>query len=1012
MAPCPEFLDGGVCTTEDCPYQHNIFICRLCRLWCVSAFSYEQHLRGKKHQQTLRTGGTRVELPPWCDVCHCNLKSLSTQADYDVHVRGRRHQAALAARDLRGDAAYSAEPDARCDVCNVAIFARDKARHDASYEHKKKERFAAYQAAFDEAERDKAGVSVEANADFPFLDTPFVPGKAVHARRTVEVAFSAPDAEVYLTGARMSSSLSSRGEAYFTVHAFDREIRLRSGRTEHVHVDFDSHGRVGRFEDRLELTFEDAGLRKRFAIVRPIAAVVGNRADYEAIKPVAPYVPRERKAAVPEHELDIEKGPKPRALADVQWVTKLPPYDIPRHLSDVIATVRKGSELIRRLKSSFLPPHFSPTTYGRFFRTLLYVEEAQLSVDIETFDMDDVPLEPLSGFYRLAVPGLAEKRPSLIVGDRILVQHAGGRSGYWWEGRVFHVRQLEVDLKFSTRFNAFRGQKFNVKFRLNRLTLRRMHEALDSNFSQDRVLFPTTTHFAHARRPTQSQLAAVRPGERKIADNPHQLEAVAAILHQNEGSAPFIVFGPPGTGKTITIVEAMRQLTLTDPDACILACAPSNSAADLLAERLARAGLNARELFRLNAPSRSVDTMPQTLLPYSRRNDEGTFCVPPVHELKGFRVVVVTCVSASVPHGVGVPRGYYTHIFIDEAGQASEPEAMISIKTLADSRTNIILAGDPRQLGPIVHSRAAQALGLQLSFLDRLMVREAYRDDMRGISFVKLTQNFRSHPVILNFPNKQFYANELEPCGDRAVTSSLTRCDVLARQFVPIVFENIAGKDSREAQSPSFFNVAEASLVKQYVQDLLGDQKLRLLDEHIGIIAPYHAQVCKIRTLLSKLPKGKKIKVGSVEEFQGQERRVVIISTVRSSRDFVSYDLRHTLGFVANPRRFNVAITRAQALLVIVGDASVLSLDPLWRAFMNYVYDAGGWKGRKPDWDTEEEVIEIRPGYDRAIRELAISDMDALVERTKEVVLDRTRADDDAEQEWDGAVDKEWKEAE
>lgn len=76
-------------------------------------------------------------------------------------------------------------------------------------------------------------------------------------------------------------------------------------------------------------------------------------------------------------------------------------------------------------------------------------------------------------------------------------------------------------------------------------------------------------------------------------------------------------------------------------------------------------------------------------------------------------------------------------------------------------------------------------------------------------------------------------------------------------------------------------------------------------DEQIGVITPYHAQALKIRALLKKSPKGQKIKVGSVEEFQGQERRAIIISTVRSSRDFVSYDLRHTLGFVANPRRFN-----------------------------------------------------------------------------------------------------------
>lgn len=179
----------------------------------------------------------------------------------------------------------------------------------------------------------------------------------------------------------------------------------------------------------------------------------------------------------------------------------------------------------------------------------------------------------------------------------------------------------------------------------------------------------------------------------------------------------------------------MRQLLLTNPATRILACAPSNSAADLLAERLARGGLSTRELFRLNAPSRNAEDLPKFLAPYSLKNDQGTFNVPDGTSLSQYRVVVSTCVSASVPSGIrnGPTRGHFSHIFIDEAGQATEPEAMISIKQLSGPNTNVVLAGDPKQLGPIVHSRAAQELGLQLSFLDRLMARPAYRDDMRGV---------------------------------------------------------------------------------------------------------------------------------------------------------------------------------------------------------------------------------------------------------------------------------------
>jgi helicase MOV-10 len=132
-----------------------------------------------------------------------------------------------------------------------------------------------------------------------------------------------------------------------------------------------------------------------------------------------------------------------------------------------------------------------------------------------------------------------------------------------------------------------------------------------------------------------------------------------------------------------------------------------------------------------------------------------------------------------------------------------------------------------------------------------------------------------------------------------------------------------------------------------------------------------------------------------------QERRVVIVTTVRSSRDYINYDLRYTLGFVANPRRFNgthrilfsrkgvsqralgactVAVTRAKALLIIVGDPMVLGLDPLWRAYLNSVHAGGGWRGRQIPWDPLEPV-DSDGGYDEDLRVRALGDADALARR-------------------------------
>lgn len=359
---------------------------------------------------------------------------------------------------------------------------------------------------------------------------------------------------------------------------------------------------------------------------------------------------------------------------------------------------------------------------------------------------------------------------------------------------------------------------------------------------------------------------------------------------------------------------------------------------------------------------------------------------------------------------MGIKPGHFTHIFIDEAGQACEPEALVPIKNLSDSKTNVVLSGDPKQLGPIIRSDIAVKLNFGVSLLDRLHEMPIYDEtSQNGVTIVKLTRNFRSHEAILKFPNEKFYRGELTCEADKALTHSLLRWERLPKPGFPVIFHALTGKDLREARSPSFFNIEEASQVKSYVQSLLGD-KLGLVNENIGIIAPYHAQCGKIRMLINQFAKG--IKVGSVEEFQGQERRVIIISTVRSNLNFVQSDVRHTLGFVANPRRFNVAVTRAQALLIIVGDPMVLSLDPLWRSFLSYIYNNGGWIGTpKPDWDTNaeingQELLNLRKGR-------ATVEEDELLQRIAETVEHRMNIEG-LEDLGDGyeAVERPWRETE
>ena len=198
----------------------------------------------------------------------------------------------------------------------------------------------------------------------------------------------------------------------------------------------------------------------------------------------------------------------------------------------------------------------------------------------------------------------------------------------------------------------------------------------------------------------------------------------------------------PGTGKTVTIVEAIRQILDQNPHARILACAPSNSAADLIAQRLL--ALSTEEMFRCNAAFREPGSIPPLLVPYTLR-EGNQYVLPSLGTLMKYKVVVATCTNASFAYNIGVPGGHWSHVFVDEAGQASEPELLTAIKPLNRENTRVILSGDPKQLGPVIRSSIAREFGMDRSYLDRLLGREMYSAECgRGTASVhSLSGNVR-----------------------------------------------------------------------------------------------------------------------------------------------------------------------------------------------------------------------------------------------------------------------------
>ncbi|KAK4766707.1 hypothetical protein SAY87_008349 [Trapa incisa] len=618
-------------------------------------------------------------------------------------------------------------------------------------------------------------------------------------------------------------------------------------------------------------------------------------------------------------------------------------YPIPKFVRDLVA----NGKLPKVLKEGL-----DTENYSSYFSALLILEELHLEKEMEKHSMTSVELRRKgSRFLALDVPGLAEKRPSLVQGDFIFAKVVGG-DGTPYQGYIYQVEAEQVLLRFADEFHDQHTyfNLYDIKFTYNRINMRRLYQAIEAakNVGND-LLFPSRS----SRRISDSTAQAVTFFS---ILNEEQAHAIKSIL-SCKGS-PYVIYGPPGTGKTKTLVEAVLQVYSTREDSRALICAASNSAADHVLERLTSnesARVMDTEIFRLNAITRPYEDVPSEQRRYSYF-EEAVFKCPPLKALMRYRIIISTYASSSLLWAEGIERGHFSHIFLDEAGQASEPEAMVPLGNLCQADTVVVLAGDPKQLGPVIHSKDADVLGLGRSYLERLFERDLYKEEMEGF-VTKLVRNYRCHKAILDLPSRLFYDGELLACKeeDCDLQQMITGTGLLPNESFPVLFWGIQGCDEREGNNPSWFNRIEVSKVVDVVNKITASG----IDEaDIGVITPYRQQVVKIRNVLDETCGMSGIKVGSVEQFQGQEREVIIVSTVRSTLKHNELDKAHCLGFLSNPRRFNVAITRAKSLLIIIGNPHIVSKDEYWDKLLRYCSDGNSYMGcqlREKHETTEDE---------------------------------------------------------
>ncbi|HET6540333.1 MAG TPA: AAA domain-containing protein [Chryseolinea sp.] len=449
--------------------------------------------------------------------------------------------------------------------------------------------------------------------------------------------------------------------------------------------------------------------------------------------------------------------------------------------------------------------------------------------------------------------------------------------------------------------------------------------------------------------------------------NSSQVAALEKAIAVNDVG---FIHGPPGTGKTTTLVHAITQAVREEKQ--VLVCAPSNAAVDLLTDKLSEQGLS---VLRIGHPARvteqslsktldariadhpsyrelrvlrkKMEQLKSTALKYKRNfghheKQERRLLLQESRALKAdadmleFYIVndllqstqVICCTLVGSSHPVLRGKKFQT-VFIDEAAQALEPACWIPV--LRSHR--VIFAGDHQQLPPTIKSNEAAKLGLAETLFEKGIARHPEMS-------VMLKVQYRMHEEIMKFSAEYFYDKAL-------VADDSVKNETLAPDESPVEFIDTAGCGYNEAQDPetlSRFNEDEARLLIGVVEalaerigtDIWLDKNLSL-----GIITPYRAQVDYLHKLAESStilePLHALISINTVDAFQGQERDVIAISFVRSND-------KSEVGFLGDIRRTNVAMTRAKKKLIMIGDSATLGSHPFYTELLDYVQGRGFYK--------------------------------------------------------------------
>eukprot|EP01117_Protostelium_nocturnum_P011108 TRINITY_DN4034_c0_g1_i1.p1 TRINITY_DN4034_c0_g1~~TRINITY_DN4034_c0_g1_i1.p1 ORF type:complete len:688 (+),score=99.58 TRINITY_DN4034_c0_g1_i1:157-2220(+) len=534
----------------------------------------------------------------------------------------------------------------------------------------------------------------------------------------------------------------------------------------------------------------------------------------------------------------------------------------------------------------------------------------------------------------------ADNELRLVPGDELRLRYTGDSAHPWaCVGHVIKLSNEEVALELRNNQGIPIDQThgFSVDFVWKSTSFDRMQAAMKT-FAVDETSVSGYIYHRLLGHDVESQTIRVTLPKRFSAPglpelNHSQVFAVKTVLQKSLT----LIQGPPGTGKTVTSASVVYQLVQQNQGQ-VLVCAPSNVAVDQLTEKIHATGL---KVVRLCAKSREAVNSPVEFLTLhyqvrhldsagselhklqQLKDEQGELSSADEKRYKSLKraserdvlqnadVICCTCVGAGDPR---LSNLRFRQVLIDESTQATEPECIIPLILGAKQ---VVLVGDHCQLGPVIMCKKAAKAGLSQSLFERLVI--------LGIKPIRLQVQYRMHPCLSEFPSNTFYEGTLQngvTINERLYKGIDFPWPVPNK---PMFFYYCLGQEEISASGTSFLNRTEATTCEKIVTHFL---KSGVNPSQIGVITPYEGQRAYIVNYMQRAgplrPQlYKEIEVASVDSFQGREKDFIILSCVRSNE-------HQGIGFLNDPRRLNVALTRSRYGLVILGNPKVLSKQPLW----------------------------------------------------------------------------------